>query len=105
MQDDLRAFGVDEGQIAEAAARRAEQRFVVWPENRPALELFLACRTAWRRQILVGPSGKTLDVWDGLDWSQVESLARILDLPLDRRLLADLRDMEGAAMEVLNNRR
>lgn len=90
--------------VAEISARRSEGRLLVWPENRRAVELFLAAGTAWRWQVLVGPSGKTRTLWQGLDWPAVQAVAAMGGYAIDRPVLADLRDLEGAALEALNRR-
>ena len=69
----------------------ADQPFVVWECNRPALQAFMACGTLWRRD--VGGS-----FW--LDYNGVDVVMR-------RRKLADelfeqIQTMEFAALEVLN---
>lgn len=68
----------------------------MWPENWPAFELFMACKTQWR----TGMSGAT-----GLDYLPVFSL-------LDRRgftgdewgqVFEDIRVMEAAALNALHD--
>lgn len=70
----------------------------IWPDNLPALDLFVALQTQWR----TGFNGPT-----GLDYAAV---AATLDLqgvaPADRcKLFADLRVMEAEALKVFKDGR
>ncbi len=70
----------------------------MWPENWPAVELFLACATQWR---VDGMSGAVL----GLDYQGVEALMRIRRVRDRAALFDDLQIMERAALRALNRRR
>ncbi|MGN2393356.1 DUF1799 domain-containing protein, partial [Pelomicrobium sp. G1] len=59
----------------------------VWPENWPAVELFLGCATQWR---VDGMSGAVL----GLDYQGVEALMRIRRVRDRAALFDDLQIME-----------
>lgn len=64
----------------------------VWPENWPALTLFLAMETQWR----VAPSGGYL----GLDYAALPAVLDLLGIAPDRRraLFGDLRVMESEVL-------
>lgn len=70
----------------------------MWPENWPAVELFLGCATQWR---VDGMSGAVL----GLDYQGVEALMRIRRVRDRAALFDDLQIMERAALRALNRRR
>lgn len=74
------------------------EAFEVWPENGPALELFLAAGTQWRHD-RNGPTG--------LDYAAVEALMRLRRTRKRDRadLLADVQIMELAALAVWAERR
>jgi len=91
----LRQFGVDEQTIEDRERDAADEDvFEIWPDNRRALELFLACGTQWR----VGPAGGVL----GLDYPGVAALFRMKRVKDQDAMLTDLQVMEAAALEVLN---
>ena len=66
----------------------------MWPENRAALEVFLAMRKCWRFGALGGVFG--------LDWPNVESRMRLMKVKATPELIADLDAMEDAALPLLN---
>lgn len=84
--------------LAAIAAILAPARdFEVWPENMPAINLYLTVQTQWR----AGASGLI-----GLDHNVV--LAHMSRMHLTDRqhtwLFDDIRAIEGAALEILNKR-
>lgn len=89
-----------EAAAALAAVRAPAQAEAVrvWPENWPALRLFLAVSTQWRWAGLAG-------VPTGLDYAALPVAARALRLRLDEAMLARLRVMEGAWLEAALERR
>ena len=70
-----------------------ERQLWLWPDNRPAWELWLAVQTQWR----VGLGGAT-----GLDYSAVAAVMHMQGTPRTERseLLALLRVMEAEVLEV-----
>lgn len=58
--------------------------------------MFLACETQWR----TGAAGGAL----GLDYAALEAVLRLLKTEATPDLFGDLRAMEYAALEVLNER-
>jgi len=71
----------------------------VWPENLPALELFLGLATQWRA--VAGMRGL---IYLGLDYAATEALMRARRLRDRERLFDDLRAMERAALPGMNAR-
>ena len=67
--------------------------FEVWPENWPAVEMFLRCQTQWRTSM----NGVV-----GIDYGALAWLFRLYEVEDPRSLLEDLQVMEGAVMQVLN---
>lgn len=63
----------------------------VWPDNWPALRLFLQVQTQWRW----APSGRPV----GLAYQGVESAMRLRRLPNRTELFEQLVEMEHAAIE------
>lgn len=84
-------------QIAELFPDEAHRdgAFAVWPENRRAVETFIAVATQWRWEGMTGN-------FFGLDYPGVEAALRMLRVKNHRRMFDDLRAMERAALEVLN---
>ena len=70
----------------------------VMPENWPALRVFIAADTQWRRAGLTG-------VPTGLDYAAVPPIAGMLGIPADGDLLARLRILEAAALAAMLERR
>lgn len=71
--------------------------FDVMRANWRAVTAFLALETQWR--LATGPTGL---IWCGLDYAAAAAAVRARTLRAWQRLLADLRVMEAAALEVLN---
>lgn len=71
--------------------------FEVWPENWQVVEVFYALTTQWR--VSLGWRGK---VYQGLDYTAVESVLRMLKVRNRAEVLSGLMVMEGAALKVLN---
>ncbi|MFN3303041.1 MAG: DUF1799 domain-containing protein [Roseateles sp.] len=105
--DDLRRFGVDPAAAAaflaaedgedDTAADDATQAggapLVVWPENWRVLRLWLDLENRW----LLTPDGHMR----ALDLCQVDALLRLERPKHPRRLARQLREMERAALEAL----
>ena len=71
----------------------APERFEVWPDNWPAVEMFLRCQTQWRT---------TASGVCGLDYSAVEWLFRLYEVEEPATVLENLQVMEAAAVKILN---
>jgi hypothetical protein len=78
-------------------APQPARRFYLWPENVPAWQFFLACRTQWRH----GFNGPT-----GLDYAGVECLMRQLRIGPRRqaKLWPLLRAAEVGYLEGMHER-
>lgn len=85
------------GAKVEATAKADAGDFPVAAENWPTLMLFLALQTQWR--VIAGSKGL---VWLGFDYSAVESFMRLTKIKRKRRRMAELQEMEGVALTVLN---
>ena len=70
----------------------------VWPDNRGAVEAFLAVSTQWRA--IVRTDGSVY--WQGLDYAGVAAGLRGAGIRPKPALWADLRIMEAAARDRLN---
>jgi hypothetical protein len=71
----------------------APEHFEVWPDNWPAVEMFLRCQTQWRT---------TMSGVCGLDYSAVEWLFRLYEVKDQAAVFEDLQVMEAAAVKILN---
>lgn len=91
--DDLRAMGVNSAAIE--AYRSERDDFEVWPENWPAVQVFVKSSTQWYSDF----GQKT-----GLNLPGVESVARALSIPFDADLLDALQVMEAATLKELARR-
>ena len=97
-------FGANE---EEPADEQPERSFEVWPENWPAVELYLACCTQWRCVAAPeGTAGMVSAIWSrivctGLDYTAVEATLRMRRIPRRKHseLLYDLQAMEHAALD------
>ena len=74
--------------------KKQEKNFAVWPENWPAVELFLRCQTQWRTSV----GGVT-----GFDYSSVLALVNMY--AYSKETFEDLQVMEVAAISYLNKER
>ncbi len=74
--------------------------FEIWPENIAALELFLELSTQWRA--IAGAAGV---VMQGLGYADIEACMRLQGIRARDRagLFLDLRIMERAALQVMND--
>lgn len=77
--------------------RPASQVCELLPENWPAMRLFLAMDTQWRRAGMTG-------VPTGLDYAAIPAVAGMLGLPADEDLLARLRVLEAEAVKAMLGR-
>jgi len=67
--------------------------FQVWPENWPAVEMFLRVQTQWRT---------TMSGVVGMDYAALAWVFRLYEIDDPRSLLEDLQVMEAAVMGVIN---
>lgn len=73
------------------AATPADEPYVVWPENWPALKLFLRLQGEWRRNL----RGRL----QGIPVQAVESAIRLMGLRPRAQVDEQLHEMERAALE------
>ena len=76
------------------AGARAAQQVAVQPQNWPAVRVFLAAETQWRR---AGMNG----VPTGLELAAIPPIAGMLGIPADADLLARIRVIEGEALSAM----
>lgn len=74
-----------------------EEAFEVWPENWPAVELFLAVQTQWK----VGALGGLF----GLDYAGVEVVFRMRKVANRAEMFAKLQVMEAAALAAMSKKK
>ena len=72
-----------------------DEDFEIWPENWPAVEMFLRCQTQWRT---------TMNGVLGLDYGAVAWVLKLYEVEDQRSMLQDLQVMEAAAMVTINTR-
>lgn len=86
---------MDPGEINAMRKAQKVKDFEVWPENWPAVEMFLRCQTQWRT---------TMAGVSGLDYTAVKWLFRLYEVKDQPAVLEDLQVMEAAAIKILNKR-
>ena len=69
------------------------KHFEVWPDNWPALDLFIQCQTQWR----TGPAGLL-----GLDYGAVLAMANLWAMDRVRETMADVQIIEATILEQLS---
>lgn len=67
----------------------------MWEENWQVVEMFLRLQTQWRTSM----SGVV-----GLDYGAVQWMLRLYEVEDQRSMLEDLQVMEGAALNMMNNK-
>ncbi len=92
---DLKSFGAPASVLekVEAEVSEAQKPFEVWPENWPAVEMFLRLRTQW----IMGMGGPV-----GLNYASIEAVFRIFKPKRARALFDDLRQIEMGALEAFS---
>ena len=84
---DAKAFGLIMPEL------EAPKDFEVWPDNWPAVEMFLRCQTQWRT---------TAAGVCGLDYTAVLAVFRLYEVEDQPTVLENLQVMEAAAVKILN---
>jgi hypothetical protein len=97
-------LGADEATLQAARAALADQApaaFAVFPENWPAVTVFLALERQWRVLVLPGAL-----YYQGIDYAALPAVMRLLGVPARERrsCFEDLRVIEDAAAPWLNDR-
>lgn len=79
-------------------APRAAGHLAVAAENWPALRVFVAMGTQWRRAGMTG-------IETGLDYAALPAVCGALAVPLDEELLGRVAVLEAAALSAMAERR
>ena len=90
LQRDAAAYG-----ITLEAHHLESERYRLWADLWPAVNVFQRCQTQWRS----GPTGLL-----GLDYGAVFQMAPLLGVELDGRMMEDVQAMELHARDQLNRR-
>ena len=85
--------GLDPSEINAMRKAKKAQDFEVWPDNWPAVEMFLRCQTQWRT---------TSAGVCGFDYVALEWLFRLYEVEDQPTVLENLQVMEAAAVKILN---
>lgn len=101
---ELRALGAA-AQADRVEAMRPRDDFAIYGRKAwGTLRLFLAASTQWRTASLSSMAGGRL-VFLGLDYAGVEAAARMAGIEITPRRSEEIRDMETAALRILNEHR
>lgn len=99
MAEDAAAFGIDPALVADVPTDPTE--CAVYPENWPALNVFLSLSNAWTLH-LPAMGGKPL--WRGIPRTEIAAMLQLLGLWRERAdILPRLLVMEAAALDKLNS--
>ncbi|MFM0736813.1 DUF1799 domain-containing protein [Paraburkholderia xenovorans] len=98
----LAAFGARSEDVERARKQQTEDDFDVYPENWPAVQVFLALSTQWRA-VGISTMTKARIVHTGLDYAVIEPVFRMMGIKPKRRvaIFQKLRVMEEAALDAL----
>ena len=97
MAAQLEAFGIPpvEAMAAGQAVAPGPDGHAVPPDIWPAVRLFVACSTQWRRAGLQGAPV-------GLDYAALIAVAPALGVAVDAEVLDDIRILEGEALDAMS---
>ena len=96
----MKAWGASAEQIAQwqsASSSQEEKQFAVWPENWPAVKLFISLSTQWR----LAANGLPY----GLDYPGVWAFLRLSGQRMAPETFAAIQTMEQAAIGVFQAQR
>ena len=96
LQQEAAALGLPLAAVDQAIGEQGPRDCLVWPENWPAVCLFLDCQTQWRS----GPGGLL-----GLDYGAVLAMARLSGVKGLRDTMADVRIIEATILSEINRKR
>lgn len=74
-------------------ARPVDTRLGIWPENWPAVRLFVALSTQWRRAGMTGAR-------TGLDYAAIAPTAALTGIETDPETMQRLQFMEGEVLRI-----
>lgn len=92
--------GIGEGFTPQPAFRNQQSDdLLIYPDNWPAVQVFFALANCWRVDYMAGR-------YLGIDRPAIESTMRMMGVKRKRRggIFEDLRVMENAALEALNDK-
>jgi|TARA_R110000744_G_scaffold5271_3_gene18615 hypothetical protein len=96
----LQAFGADEAEIARwtepERTARVDEATEVLAVNEPAVRLFFALTTQWRRDAMGAVTG--------MDYAAIAPTARLMGIEVEPGVFDGLRDMELEALSVFRER-
>ncbi len=87
-QDDMSMLGIP----VQFAGSFEEDELGIWPENMPAVQVFIAMGTQWR----VGMSGAT-----GLDYGVLPSVFDMYGITDQKKAFIDMQIMENEALKTM----
>lgn len=90
-QDDFFALGIPK----RVASSFEEEAFGIWPENLPAVTVFIAMGTQWR----IGVAGVT-----GLDYTALPVVMEMMEVSDKKSVFQDIVVMESAALGELRKK-
>lgn len=96
-EDDAARYGIPLDMLMETVDDTPDE-FEIWPENDVSLGIFLLCTTQWRHR----QHGDTSRI-TGLDYAAVESVLRMYQVKSKREVFEDVRAMELAVLDKVNN--
>jgi hypothetical protein len=96
IEEDAARYGIPLELLQEAVGNPQES-FEIWPENNIALGIFLRCTTQFRYR----RNGEREQIC-GIDYSALESILRIHSIENAPEVFEDIRAMELAIVEKIN---
>jgi hypothetical protein len=99
----LKAMGAPPEVVEKARGKRVIREFAVWPENEPALRVFLAMETQWRPL----PMGMAGSQPQGLEYTALPAVMEFCGIePGERgKVFKQLQIMEDAALTAMRKER
>jgi hypothetical protein len=76
----------------------------LWPEHWMVWEVYLGCRTQWRKSVVTVGMGRQMLIWDGLDYGAVEVVMNRYEVPQEQRseVFAQLQVLEQETLVIRN---
>jgi hypothetical protein len=91
LSEQAEALGLPAEAVAELIGSQAPKEFEVWPENWPAVDLFIRCQTQWHWR----PDGRR----GGLIYSELIAMGKLFSVANLEQVVADVQVIE---IEILN---
>ena len=83
------------------SGRRAAGFIGVWPDNRPAVDAFLAAASQWRTAMAL-EGGRLRTLWIGLDYAGAAAAWSLCGLAVSATTFASIQALEVTARSCLN---